>query len=218
MFFRKLPLALTLAALFLIACTKSPTVAETPAATNVNGAALGANAPSPASTVQANHATPVANNSRVVFILDASGSMLGRVGQEEKMAVARRVLKESINKLPDAAEVGLIAYGHRRKNDCADIEVLSQLKSIDKPALATQIDALKPNGMTPITNSLQQAFDIVRAQQGGGPITVVLVSDGLETCNGDPCKLAADAKKAGLNFVLHVIGFDVSKMIRTQHG
>jgi Ca-activated chloride channel homolog len=220
MFFRKLPLALVLAGISLMhaaACTKSPTAAETPAATNANGATSSANAPSPASTTQANHATPTASNSsRVVFILDASGSMLGRVGSEEKMAVARRVLKESINKLPDAAEVGLIAYGHRRKNDCADIEVLSQLKSIDKPALATQIDALKPSGMTPITNSLQQAFDIVRAQQSGGPITVVLVSDGLETCNGDPCKLAADAKKAGLNFVLHVIGFDVSKMTVAQ--
>jgi Ca-activated chloride channel family protein len=142
--------------------------------------------------------------------------MLGRLGQEEKMAVARRVLKESITRLPDTAEVGLIAYGHRKKSDCADIEVLSQLKAIDKPALQGQIDALKPSGMTPITNSLQQAFDIVRSQQAGGPITVVLVSDGLETCQGDPCKLAADAKKAGLNFVLHVIGFDVSKMTVAQ--
>jgi Ca-activated chloride channel homolog len=169
-----------------------------------------------AATANPSPVTPAVSQSRVVFILDASGSMLGKVGQEEKMTVARRVLKESIAKLPDNAEVGLIAYGHRRKNDCADIEVLSQLKSIDKSALSTQIDALKPSGMTPITNSLQQAFEVVRAQQAGGPVTVVLVSDGLETCNGDPCKLAADAKKSGLNFVLHVIGFDVGKISVAQ--
>ncbi len=149
---------------------------------------------------------------RIVFILDASGSMLGKVGNEEKMVVARRVLKDAIVKLPDNADVGLIAYGHRRKNDCADIELLSPLKPVDKLTLAQQIDALKPSGMTPITNSLQQAFDVVKSQSSGGRTTVVLVSDGLETCNGDPCKLARDAKQAGLDFVLHVIGFDVGKV------
>ncbi len=213
---RKLTLIFGVAVLFfcsLPACSKSQTTQETYANTNQNvNAATG---PTPLSSPSAS-VTQIPTPSRVVFILDASGSMLGRVGEEEKMAVARRVLKESIAKLPDAAEVGLIAYGHRRKNDCADIEVLSQLKSIDKPALQSQIDALKPSGMTPITNSLQQALDIVRSQPAGGPITVVLVSDGLETCKGDPCKLAADAKKAGLNFVLHVIGFDVGKISVAQ--
>lgn len=203
----------------LPACSKSETTAETHANANT-ATASGPSSPSGSPGAPASAAggqTPaMPSPSRVVFILDASGSMLGRVGQEEKMVVARRVMKESIAKLPDAAEVGLIAYGHRRKNDCADIEILSPLKSIDKPALHGQIDALKPSGMTPITNSLQQAFDIVRTQQAGGPVTVVLVSDGLETCQGDPCKLAADAKKSGLNFVLHVIGFDVGKISVAQ--
>ncbi len=215
---RKLTLVFGIAVLFLSclpACSKPETTGETTTNNpnpNTNTASNTTSSTSPIASPAP--ATPA--QSRVVFILDASGSMLGRVGQEEKMTVARRVLKESIAKLPDAAEVGFIAYGHRRKNDCADIEVLSQLKPIDKPALHAHIDALKPSGMTPITNSLQQAFDIVRAQQAGGPVTVVLVSDGLETCQGDPCKLAADAKKSGLNFVLHVIGFDVGKISVAQ--
>jgi len=153
---------------------------------------------------------------RLLYILDASGSMLGKVGAEEKMAAARRVLRDSINILPADSQVGLIAYGHRRKNDCEDIELLSPLKPIDKGGLAQQIDALKPNGMTPITNSLQQAFEIVKSQQAGGPVTVVLVTDGLETCKGDPCKLAREARQAGLDFVLHVIGFDVGKITVSQ--
>jgi Ca-activated chloride channel homolog len=212
---RKLTLIFGIAVLLLSslpACSKPQEISAN-SNVNENTATTAASSSSPTASVTQ---TPTPTRSRVVFILDASGSMQGRVGQEEKMVVARRVLKESIAKLPDEGDVGLIAYGHRRKNDCADIEVLSQLKSIDKPALQAQIDALKPSGMTPITNSLQQAFDIVRSQQAGGPITVVLVSDGLETCQGDPCKLAADAKKAGLNFVLHVIGFDVGKMTVAQ--
>lgn len=179
-------------------------------------AAPGTNAGNPRQTPAANPteaATPGAQSpQRIIYILDASGSMLAKVGTEEKMAIARKVLKDSIAKLADTTQVGLIAYGHRRKNDCADIELLSPLKAIDKAALAQQIDALKPVGMTPISNSLQQAFDIVRSQPGGGRTTVVLVSDGLETCKGDPCKLTRDAKQAGLDFVVHVIGFDVGKV------
>jgi Ca-activated chloride channel family protein len=168
--------------------------------------------PNAASSPIETAATAAQSPIKVIYILDASGSMLARVGTEEKMGMARRVLKDSIAKLPDTTNVGLIAYGHRRKNDCADIELLSQLKPIDKAALAQQIDALKPSGMTPISNSLQQAFDVVRSQTGGGRVTVVLVSDGLETCKGDPCKLTRDAKQAGLDIVVHVIGFDVGKV------
>jgi Ca-activated chloride channel homolog len=223
MILRRLMLSISLSALCLTSfagCSQSQTP-EGVSSVNSANTNVAANSSSPVSNGNSNasgtSAPPQApQHARVVYILDASGSMLGRVGKEEKMAAARRVMKESIAKLPDNAEVGLIAYGHRRKNDCADIEVLSQFKPIDKQGLGVQIDALKPSGMTPITNSLQQAFEVVRAQQANGAVTVVLVSDGLETCQGDPCKLAADAKKAGLNFVLHVIGFDVGKISVAQ--
>jgi Ca-activated chloride channel homolog len=209
------PLLLTFC---LAACSNSQTSTPgvaTPENSNAN-AIVGNNNNTPTVANNATSSNPADSLPRIVFILDASGSMLGRVGQEEKMAVARRVLKDSIAKLPDNAEVGLIAYGHRRKNDCADIEVLSELKAIDKVAVSGQIDALMPSGMTPITNSLQKAFEVVRSKQGTAPVTVVLLSDGLETCNGDPCKLASDARKSGLNFVLHVIGFDVGQISVAQ--
>lgn len=153
---------------------------------------------------------------RVLYVLDASGSMRGRVGSEVKMTAARRVLKESINKLPGATEVGLIAYGHRSESDCNDIELIAPLAAPDRAALAQKIDALTPKGKTPITNALQRAFDVVRAQAGERPVTVVLVSDGLETCNGDPCARTREAKAAGLKFVTHVIGFDVGKVSVAQ--
>lgn len=150
---------------------------------------------------------------RVVFVLDASGSMRGKVGNEEKMTAARRVLKESIGKLPDTSEVGLVVYGHRRAEDCDDIEVLAPLAPLNRAALARHIDALDPKGKTPITNSLRKAFDVVRAQAGGGGlVAVVLVTDGLETCAGDACRLTRDARASGLNFRMHVIGFDVGKV------
>jgi Ca-activated chloride channel family protein len=198
----------------LAACSKSQTTASgvtNPENPNTNAIASGnTNAPTGSSIATAPH--PPESAPRIIFILDASGSMLGKVGNEEKMAAARRVLKDSIGKLPDAAHVGLIAYGHRSASDCNDIETLSPLGPLDRTALAGQIDALKPRGKTPITNSLQKAFDVVRAQAAGGPVSVVLVTDGLETCAGDPCRLTRDARTAGLKFTMHVIGFDVGKV------
>lgn len=210
-------LALAWAAVCAEGCVRpNTTPPEAAAATPPARPAAPGAVSAPPTPNQTGRAVAAQSSPRIVFILDASGSMAGKVGNEEKMLAARRVLKDSIGKLPDAAEVGLIAYGHRSATDCEDIETLTPLAPLDRAALTRQIDALKPKGKTPITNALRKALDIVRAQTTGGAVTVVLVSDGLETCAGDPCRLTREAKAAGLNFVTHVIGFDVGKVSVAQ--
>lgn len=153
-------------------------------------------------------ATPAAApGGDLVFILDASGSMWGQVRGEAKIAVARRVLKEALAGVPEATAVGLVAYGHRSKEDCADIEVIAAPGAQPRPALAAKIDALQPKGKTPITAAVTQVFEALRTRER--PATVVLVSDGIETCGGDPCAAVRAAREAGIAFVLHVVGFDV---------
>ncbi len=144
----------------------------------------------------------------LLLILDASGSMWGQIEGENKIVIARRVLGELVDDLPDASEVGLIAYGHRREGDCEDIETVVPLGTLDKPSLKKTIGALNPKGKTPITKSVQQAFDVLRQQDGGA--TVILVSDGLETCGGDPCAAVRAAKEQGIELIMHVVGFDVA--------
>lgn len=151
-------------------------------------------------------------SSKIIFVLDASGSMWGKIGSEEKIVSAKRVLKNAIENLPENAEVGLIAYGHRNKSDCADIETLSTVKPLEKSALSKTIDALDPKGRTPITDSLRRAIAEVRALKTDETVKIVLISDGLETCAGDPCKLVREAKAAGVKITLHVIGFDTGKL------
>lgn len=153
---------------------------------------------------------------KILFILDASGSMWGKVGNEEKIVSAKRVLKTTINDLPDVSHVGLIAYGHRSKSDCNDIETLAPISPLNKTALTSQVEALDPKGKTPITNSLRKAVEEVKAYKSKETIKIVLVSDGLETCEGDPCAFIREAKKAGVNITLHVIGFDVGKLSVAQ--
>ena len=150
-----------------------------------------------------------AQSDNVVLVLDASGSMWGRVGSETKIEAARKVVRSVIGKLPSDAALGLVAYGHRRKGDCADIEVLVPAGSADKTAIPDVVDGLNPLGMTPITASFEQAAKAAAAT--GKPGTIVLVTDGLETCNADPCAAVRAAKAAGQDFVLHIVGFDVAK-------
>ncbi len=146
--------------------------------------------------------------SPLLLILDASGSMWGQIEGENKIVIARRVLGELVDDLPEASEVGLIAYGHRREGDCEDIETVVALGTLDKPALKKTVGALNPKGKTPITKSVQLAVDVLRQQDRGA--TVILVSDGLETCGGDPCAAVRAAKEQGIEFIMHVVGFDVA--------
>lgn len=153
---------------------------------------------------------------KIIFVLDASGSMWGQVAGEAKIISAKTVLKKAINDLPDDSEVGLIAYGHRKKGDCEDIETLSPLKAIDKTGLSEKIDGLDAKGKTPITESLRKAIAEVKALNTDETVKIVLVSDGLETCDGDPCKLVKEAKEAGVKITVHVIGFDTGKLNVSQ--
>lgn len=145
----------------------------------------------------------------LVLVFDASGSMWGQIGGEAKIAIARRVLGEVIDGLPAGQPVGLVAYGHRRDGDCQDIETLQPIAALEPAKLKTTIEKLNPKGKTPITRSLEQAFGLLAGRPSGA--TVVLVSDGLETCGGDPCAAVRAAKAKNASFVLHVVGFDVAK-------
>ncbi len=152
--------------------------------------------------------------SEIILILDASGSMWGQIDGENKISIAKKVLKNLVDELPENAEVGLIAYGHRDKGDCKDIETIVAPGPLDKALINKKIEELNPKGKTPITDSVLTAFDLVRTNENA--TTVILVSDGIETCGGDPCKAVKEAKDAGINFIMHVVGFDVGDVDVSQ--
>ena len=144
----------------------------------------------------------------VLLILDASGSMWGQIDGENKIVIARRALGGLVDQLPEDSPAGLIAYGHRSEGDCDDIETVVPLGPLSKDSLKKTVDGLNPKGKTPITRSVQQAFEALKDREDGA--TVILVSDGLETCGGDPCAAVRAAKEQGIEFILHVVGFDVA--------
>ena len=145
----------------------------------------------------------------LMFILDASGSMWGQVEGKPKIAIAKEVLSDLIRGLPEKAVVGLVAYGHRRKGDCNDVEELIALGPLNKKAMIAQIQQLNARGKTPISRSVRLTAEGIKHLED--ETTIILVSDGKETCDPDPCGLVKNLKASGIKFIMHVIGFDVTQ-------
>jgi len=150
-----------------------------------------------------------ATSSNVLFVLDASGSMWQKLEGEFKIATAKTVMQKLVDGLPAQTRVGLIVYGHNRKSDCKDIETLLSINTLDKKAFAEKLNALNPQGMTPIAKSLEHALALIEKETGS--ITCVLVSDGLETCEGNACELVRQAKAKGVKITVHVVGFGLAE-------
>ena len=145
----------------------------------------------------------------VVFILDGSGSMWGQISGKSKIEIAKEVMADLIDQVPADFQTGLMVYGHRRKGDCKDIEMVIPVGPHNPAAMKAQVQKISPRGKTPLSHAVQQAAQALRYTEQRA--TVVLVSDGLETCYDDPCALASELAMSGVDFTVHVIGFDVSQ-------
>ncbi len=144
---------------------------------------------------------------QVLLILDSSGSMWGQIDGQPKYEIARDVIDELLAGWNSDNTLGLMAYGHRREGDCSDIEMLAPLSSGQLGDVSHSVETLRPLGRTPITESLREGAAAITAS--GRPGSIILLTDGLETCNADPCAAAADLAASGINLRAHVIGFDL---------
>lgn len=148
------------------------------------------------------------------YVLDGSGSMWGRVEGTPKITVAKDTLADLIARMPDNVQTGLTVYGHRRKGDCNDIQELVPPGPADKARITEVMRAITPKGKTPIAAALRQVAERVKTREG--ETTVVLVSDGIETCGADPCQATRALKESGAGFIVHVVGFDVGRKATEQ--
>lgn len=145
---------------------------------------------------------------KAVLVLDGSGSMWQEVGGSTKIEIAREVIGDLMLDWSGKVELGLAAYGHREKGNCSDIETLKPIGPVDPGAVARIVGAISPKGKTPLTAAVRQAADELRYEEDRA--TVILVSDGEETCGGDPCAVASELEAAGIDFTVHVVGFDLT--------
>ncbi|MGI9408070.1 MAG: hypothetical protein ACR2O4_16965, partial [Hyphomicrobiaceae bacterium] len=103
---------------------------------------------------------------------------------------------------------GLVAYGHRDRNSCSDIQTLVPAGRANSRTFNRVIDTIDAKGRTPLGESLRRAAEDLNYRDQKA--TVVVISDGRENCRADPCSIARSLKRSGAKFVAHVIGFAVN--------
>jgi len=143
----------------------------------------------------------------VLFILDASGSMLQRMDGTRRIEIARQVLTEAVTKhLQPGTPVALRVFGHREPNACrSDLEI--PLQPLDPAKAGATIGRVEARNLarTPIGDSLAKAeSDLAKAS---GPKTIVLLTDGEETCDGEPEKVIRGLAEKGFDMQLNIVGF-----------
>jgi len=146
------------------------------------------------------------NDRAVQIVVDASRSMWGQIDGVSKMEIAKGTLEDVSYWLPADFDLALRAYGSTsasENNNCADSSLLVPFGERNRDSVRRAIAGLKPTGQTPIAYALNQAgrdFGLVQSDR-----TIVLVSDGIESCGGDPVEAAYALRQQGI--VVHLIGF-----------
>ena len=153
-------------------------------------------------------ALPAVAAERAIIVLDGSGSMWAQIDGKARITIARETLASVMATLPDDLELGFMTYGHREKGNCADIEMLIEPALGTGPAIVAAAEGINPKGMTPISDAVRLAAEDLRFTEQKA--TVILITDGLETCEVDPCVLASDLESQGIDFTTHVLGFGLS--------
>lgn len=145
------------------------------------------------------------------IVLDVSGSMNAKLGDSTRWLTALEVLKKFVATIPDDFNVALRVYGHRHPSKsaetCTDTELIVPLAKLDRAKIITTASGLKPRGETPLVLSTLETIGDLEAAKGG---TVILITDGEESCKGDLKAAAVKLKESGLDVTLNIVGFTLT--------
>lgn len=145
--------------------------------------------------------------SDAMIVFDASGSM-GTSDYSRKVpriASVKSAMRKVVPEIAELRRLGLIVYGEGDYNNCDSIELRLKPTANAAETILAEIESIFPRGRTPLTQSVRLAAETLNYQNTDA--TVVLLTDGEETCGGDPCRTAAELKKQAKNLTVHVIGY-----------
>ena len=160
---------------------------------------------------------------RLVVALDASGSMAARVGGETRMAAAKAAAARFLSTVPKEIDVGLVAFGHKGDNtaagkaaSCAAVETMVPLGRGDAARVTHALQGFEAAGWTPLASAITSAGRSFTPTAVPGSQVVYVVSDGLETCGGDPVAAARALHDGGVRAIVNIIGFGLTDADRAQ--
>ncbi|MFN5224258.1 MAG: vWA domain-containing protein [Bacteroidota bacterium] len=156
---------------------------------------------------------------RILFLFDASQSMYGRWESDTKFEVAKRILTsitDSLQKIPNV-ETALHIYGHTKRfppQDCDDNRLEVPFSKTNAIRIRNKLDEIRPSGTTPIARSLEACandFPDLNSRN-----IIILITDGIEECDGDPCAVSKALQKKGIFLKPFVIGLNLSNELQKQ--
>lgn len=156
----------------------------------------------------------VKQDTRILFLFDDSQSMYARWETNTKFEIAKKLLSEMVDSLQkmDHLELALRVYGHTKKyppQDCDDTRLEVPFSAKNGAKIKKKLQEINPSGTTPIARSLEECQRDFPSAPGRN--VIILITDGIEECNGDPCAVSQQLQKKGIALKPFVIGLGVNK-------
>ncbi len=155
---------------------------------------------------------------RILFLLDASGSMYAAMDKDIRINVAKKLLSKTIDslELSKDVQVALRIYGHTSapgQRNCKDTKLEVAFKYNNHKQIKEKLKDLTPKGTTLIAYSLQQAaYDF--PNEPGVRNVIILITDGIEECDGDPCAVSEALQSRGVVLKPFIIGLGSTEDFR----
>ncbi|WP_059174255.1 VWA domain-containing protein [Bacillus sp. FJAT-27445] len=154
----------------------------------------------------------------VEILLDSSGSMANKMGSKTRMELAKEAIRKFASSLPKEANISLRVYGHKgtgaekdKQLSCGSNELVYSPQSYNATELDSALEKFKPAGWTPLAEAIKAAQDDLANFKGKENKNIIyVVSDGIETCGGNPVEAAKTLKASGIDPVVNIIGFDLN--------
>lgn len=156
-------------------------------------------------------------NVHLEIVLDCSGSMAKNIDGKTMMEIAKQSIGDVLSKMPEKAKVGLRVFGHKgnneesgKKESCAACELIHPIDVLDKDKMNASLQPIRPTGWTCIAKSMEEGVKDLSSFKEEKDLNILfIVTDGIETCGGDPIAMANKLKGEHANIVLGIIGFNV---------
>lgn len=153
---------------------------------------------------------------RILFVFDGSQSMMGYWNSDRKINIARRTLISIIDSLQhlENVQMGLRVYGHQSPvppQDCNDTRLEVPFAKGNASRIRQELRYINPKGTTPIANSLEKASRDFPDECIGCRNIIILITDGIEACDGDPCAVSYELQKQGIVLRPFVIGIGIDE-------
>lgn len=152
-----------------------------------------------------------------LVIMDSSGSMNEIIAGQTKMEQAKEAISGFVKSIPEDANVSLIAYGHigssansDKAKSCSSVETVYPLSSYQAEKFESSLNSFQASGWTPLAGAMNKAEEILQAYPSDEYYNqVYVVSDGVETCDGDPVAAAQQLQSKDIKAKVNIIGLNV---------